>query len=147
MKDVVAIFDLKNHCGRPPRKITLKLETLAEKSAICTGEDEDPNVPIPMIEWLEDVSAGTAQQALVARHGPDIVGFIRWDNDEDLTALRGTYVKPGYRNLGLGRKLWEEAIKLFREKIDVITTSPGGEALVESMRKRHGGHQWFHESH
>ena len=138
---------MPRHCTDQTITVQLRLESLEEESDVCLGV-EARELPLCIVNWLRSVSLyEPAEKAVVARARGSVIGFVRWVDEEDFcTYLHGTYVRQGYRHLGLARAMWEAALPYFKGKIDVVTSSIGGEGLVQKLMKEHPEYEWFHDS-
>lgn len=84
----------------------------------------------------------SCSDAVVISEDKKIVAVFRLDKDLNKQRKRcywaaGTWVDKAFRGLGLATKMWTFAIKKLKPKTFMVhTASPGGRALIESLKNK-----------
>lgn len=59
-------------------------------------------------------------QRWVAEYGSQIVGVMNIEKKEECNELRTVYVLPEFQGKGIGKMLWQKALKFFDPKKDIV---------------------------
>jgi len=112
---------------------------------ICREQCPD-YLPVDMKKFWNSRKLDSADGAILALDGDKIIGFFRYFFPDWIPKSRrkkcchaiGTYVMTDYRRMGVGKSLWEIAIKKLKPHvIDVVLTSMGSVKLVKSLREKY----------
>jgi ribosomal protein S18 acetylase RimI-like enzyme len=98
-----------------------------EELGITTDDIEDQFKDTFTEEGLEKTAEHLAnppegQTVLLAKEGNEVVGVCRAIVSDDKNELRTIYILPEHQGKGIGRKLWEEAKKVFDPHKDIIVS-------------------------
>ena len=116
-------------------------ELLGSLNAQLAEDEGAPTIGPPaayikrMRGWLEQGS----YQAAAARRGGEVVAYVLWRDDLDYgdIFIRQFFVARGHRGAGLGRRLFERAVRQFWQgrplRLDVYDSNPRGCAFWEKI--------------
>lgn len=92
-----------------------------------------------------DWGLGECNGAVVVTTQNEIVGFFRfnWDAEECHIQACGTWVSLTHRGTGLARRMWRRVLRAFPiATIRAVGVSPGGKALIRSLRAEFPHLKW-----
>lgn len=127
------------------KKCGLKFVHVGPRHPLCAEDAyKEPHLDMPPSAVKLLRTCGAADGAILAVYNGDVIGFFRYFRDEtvedqDLGAS-GTWVDPWFRRRGLGKAMWEAALKRTGAKtVGVVTISATGKRLVKSLKDKHPG--------
>jgi GNAT superfamily N-acetyltransferase len=116
-------------------------ELLAEMNAQLT-RDEGAATLGPLSTYVERMRAWLEEgryEAAIVESGGEPTAYVVWRRDPDYgdVFVRQFFVRPAHRGQGLGRVLFEQAVRKFwptdRLRLDVYDSNPGGGAFWERL--------------
>lgn len=127
-----------------------ELERIARVWHEALGAVPSPKPPPSTDALLRRITGDLARcHIAVARHGPEIVGFVAYDTDR--CWLRQLFVHPESQGLGIGTRLLATAMRAMPDgwlRADETTSAPGastsagGSGCAGSVRIRQRARLW-----
>lgn len=123
----------------------IKIRRVVFPHYLTSGEDDhelrksrwQKRVPVSAKRIAYRVMRNQASEAFMATSRGKIVGFLRYEMTQAGAVAHGTWVSVPMRGRGLSKRLWNRLADRVGKggHIEVATVSPGGWALVESVRR------------
>lgn len=121
----------------------MRYHILDKKHPFCRSSAPPEDATYSMKQFWKKHDLQSCSGAILATDKGKMVGFFRFEFDRPDKYLyaTGTYVLSAYRRQGLGKKMWQRALRHIKPaSVEVFISSPQGARLVTSLVRK--GIQW-----
>ncbi len=98
----------------PNEEIGITVEDIEDKFKDAFSEDTLQKRRESIQNMSEDI------KLLVAKDNEKVIGICRLTKREKINQLQAIYVLPEYQGMGIGYKFWNEALKFFDDKKNIL---------------------------
>lgn len=129
---------------------SVRLRVVGEGHYVASGGEDtaygprpDSRLPDNAKRFWRKCGLGESDQAVVAHHDGELVGFFRYSvyvtamNDGRTLIAGGTWVAPGHRRKGLATRMWRMALRCAGlRRAEVCTATNAGVRFMDSLEHR-----------
>jgi GNAT superfamily N-acetyltransferase len=107
------------------------------------GPRPHPRLPDNAKRFWRKAGLGESDQAVIARHNGELVGFFRYSiyvtamNDGRTLIAGGTWVAPAHRRKGLATRMWKLALRCTKlRRAEICTATNAGAGFVSTLEDK-----------